>query len=475
MTISELRQLIRTAREHRLTTHKLGEASDESEVNRLHQSYLTRLELERLAHRVLGRHRIMATACWRFPIWSQTFVYQELSQLMANGFTLRFLFWEQNPQEYIPSQFSKLWRARRPLIDRPVVWQRDYAFYAERMSEKVDAVVDILCSASGMTTQELRNHYHFSQAFSFTRMVEAYRPDYLHSYFFYEGTLFTFVASYLLNIPRGVSCYADHMMKDYALKVVPLHLKQCSLVVATSRRIKEELLRIAPDTDPEQILVKPNAIDTAGFPVGRLREPEAHQPYRLVCLSRIEPKKGLQYLVEAVRLLRDRDVPAELHLLGGIDDSQYSKEYAGELDARIKELKLNGIVHCEGWKTHQEIKEFFGNAHVFVAPFVETEYGDKDGIPTALLEAMAAGLPVVATAAGSIPEVVENGRDCILVPQRDPLSLANAIETLLRDPNRRRQLAQNGTDTVRNRFDVRICERILHERVHSAIKQGWRG
>jgi glycosyltransferase involved in cell wall biosynthesis len=416
----------------------------------------------------------MATACWHFPIWSQTFVYQELSQLMANGFALRFLYWEQNPQEYIPTQFSKLWRARRPLLPRWTVWQRDYAHYAERMPEKITALVDMLCRASGMKEQELRSNNHFFEAFSFTRMVEAYRPAYLHSYFFYEGTLFTFVASYLLNIPRGVSCYADHMMKDYALKMISLHLQQCSLVVATSHRIKQELLGIAPDIDPDRILVKPNAIDMRNFPAVSAGEPEEGQPYCLVCVSRIEPKKGLQYLVEAVRILRDRQIPVEVHLLGGVDDNPNSKEYARSLDTRIDDLKLNKVMHLEGLKTHDEIKQYFAKAHLFVAPFVETDSGDKDGIPTALLEAMAAGLPVVATNAGSILEVVENGRDGIIVPQRDPLALANAIETLLRDPHRRRQLAQEATDTVRHRFDVRVCERSFHERVRALIRSRYR-
>jgi glycosyltransferase involved in cell wall biosynthesis len=82
---------------------------------------------------------------------------------------------------------------------------------------------------------------------------------------------------------------------------------------------------------------------------------------------------------------------------------------------------------------------------------------------------MAAGLPVIATDAGSILEVVENGRDGILVPQRDPLALADAIEALVREPHRRRQISNEAIDTVRGRFDVRACEGIFHERVRTVI------
>lgn len=470
MTLAELRNLIRTTREDRLAHHGLSDSTDESEVARMHDAHLTRLKIESFACRLLGRPRIIATACWHFPIWSQTFVYQELAQLMANGFALRFLYWEQNPQDYLPSQFSKLWKARRPLLPRWQVWQRDQTHYMERMPEKIDALVEMLCEASGMTSQALKNCNHFREAFSFTRMVEAYRPDYLHSYFFYEGALFTFVASYLLDIPRGVSCYTDHMLKDYELKVVPLHLKQCSIIVATSQRIKEELIAIAPDIDPHRILVKPNAVDMRNFPSVSVKEPDGGEPYRLVSVSRIEPKKGLHYLVEAMRILRDRGMEAELHIVGAVDDNPKNQEYADALNAQIHDLKLRDIVHQEGRKAQDEIKQFFAKSHLFVAPFVETDQGDKDGIPTVLLEAMATGLPVIATDAGSIPEVVTDGREGVLVAQRDSLALADAIEALVRNPARRRQLSQEATNTVRRRFDVQVCERILHERVRSVMK-----
>ena len=76
--------------------------------------------------------------------------------------------------------------------------------------------------------------------FTFARQVESFDAHYLHSYFFYEGALLSFVASYLLDIPRGVSCYADHLLEDYPVKVVRLHIEQSQIVIATSARIKTD-------------------------------------------------------------------------------------------------------------------------------------------------------------------------------------------------------------------------------------------
>jgi len=448
----------------------LRDLSEDDLALRYHALQLMRMRAERRAGSLIaGRIRIAATACWAFPIYSQTFVYQELVQVMRGGFDLRFLYSSLNPRSHLPLQFSSLWQAKRTLVLEHKVYEQDFAYFNSAYPEKVKSLVEMLCRASGISAEELHNQYHFKQAFSFARMVEAYRPDYLHSYFFYEGTLFTFVASHLLDIPRGVSCYADHLLQDYVLKVVPLHLEQCSVVVATSHRIKSELMSLAPQVDADKIVVKPNAIASRRFPAVERKEPAPGQPYRLVCVNRIEPKKGTIYLVEALRLLLDRKFNVSVHLLGGVDESAASKEYAESVEQRIRELNLTDAFRLEGRRSEAEIKQFLENGQLFIAPFVETDTGDKDGIPTALLEAMATGIPAVATGAGSILEVIDDGQDGVIVPQRDTQRLAEAIEALLLDPARRRQLGQAGAAKIRREFDVDVCEPRFHERIRSAV------
>lgn len=436
-----------------------------------------RLSVARLAaeRRLLDargqRRRVIATVCDSFPIYSQTFVYQELTQLARHGFDVRLIYSKLDAREYLQPQFGCLWKGKRRLFLHSRLHENDFARYRRRMPEKVESLIQKLCAASGMTRPALLQHSNFLQAFSFTRMVEAYRPQYLHSYFFYDRSLMALVAGYLLDIPRGVSCYADHVLKDYELKVVALHLEICDIVIATSARIKQELLKIAPHADPARILVKPNGIDTGYFPVVDRAEPAAGQPFRLVTVCRIEPKKGLIDLVEAVGLLRQRGLDVEAHILGTVDEwSEASRSYKDKLDRRIGELGLWGRVHLEGRQDLAGIQRFLGMAQLFIAPFVETESGDKDGIPTALLEGMSTGLPAVATDAGSIAEVIEDGQDGVLVSQHDPVALANAIDALLRDAERRRRIGREAANKVRRCYEAEFCERIFHDRIASGIK-----
>ena len=437
--------------------------------NRLFRNFqVMRLEFESDVAEVLTpkRKRILATACWSFPIYSQTFVYQELRQLIKSGYDLRFIYSHLDSRKTFSAQFNPIWHARRRMILHPKVCRQNFAYYNERIPQKIESLVQRICEASGVTPTDLKNHHHFSEAFSFVRLVDAYRPDYLHSYFFYEGTFFTLFASYLLGIPRGVSCYADHMLNDYEFKMVPLHLEQCSVVVATSAQIKYELQKIAPQANSDRIIVKPNAIDSSAFPVSARQEPSATEPFRIVSVCRIEPKKGLIYLIEAIRLLQDKGFQVHFHHLGGVDH----QEYFEQLKSRIKELNVSDVFHLEGSQPQTEILKFFNQSQVFVAPFIETESGDKDGIPTSLLEGMSSGLPVVATNAGSILEVVENGRDGIIVPQRNPQALADAIASLLNDRQRREWLGKNAATRIRTSFDVSVCERDLHERLNAVLE-----
>ncbi len=429
-----------------------------------------RLSMDRLRRATGGRTeshpRILATACWSFPIYSQTFVYEELVQLMHRGFELQFVFSLLDDRAQLSDAHAALWERKvRSHLD-PALAASDLAHYQRRMAGRTAALTALVAEASGMSAAQLRANEHFLMAFSFARLVEACRPDYLHSYFFYEGTFFTFVASYLLGIPRGVSCYADHMLQDFALKLVPLHLRTADVVVATSERIAGELRALHPDPDAGNVLMKPNAIDSQRFPEVARRERQAGDLPTLLSVSRIEPKKGLLDLVEAVRLLRDEGILVRLRIVGAADPASASAVACeSQLRRRVVDLALEQVVSFEGRCPQADVLAALHDADIFVAPYVDLEMGDKDGIPTALLEAMSTGIAVVASDAGSIGEVIEPGRNALIVPSRDPRALAGALRTLVPDRALRARLGGEAARTVRDRYDVRVCDAWLAERI----------
>src|SRR5512133_751633 len=143
----------------------------------------------------------------------------------------------------------------------------------------------------------------------------------------------------------------------------------------------------------------------------------------VACIAGLRDYKGQRHLVDACALLRDRGVPFLCLLVGD-----------GPERARLGDEVL-----LLGARAQEEVQRLLATADVAVHPSVRTPSGMMDGIPVALMEAMATGCPVVSTRVSGIPELVEDERTGLLVEPRDAAQLADAIQRLLADPALRRR------------------------------------
>jgi len=141
------------------------------------------------------------------------------------------------------------------------------------------------------------------------------------------------------------------------------------------------------------------------------------------------------------------------------------------LDAKIASSRVGQRFRRLGRRSHEEVRALLAEADVWVGSAVEGADGDKEGIPTALLEAMAARLPVVTTDAGSILEVVEDQVSALIVPQKDPEALANALERVLSDAGLAQRLGSAAAERARTEFDVSVCETRFHAKLGELLVQ----
>ncbi len=338
----------------------------------LHPILLARMRRDRRASAGSHKPRVLATACWHFPIYSQTFVYREVLALVNKGFEVRFAYAGQTSRKQLPDDLLPLWDLRRRILYADATATDDFDHYKALMPGKVNQIVRTICEASGMTEGEVIEHRHFRHAFSFARFAGAWQPDYIHTYFFYEAAVFGFVASSLLGIPRGVSCYADHMVDDYDLKLVATHMETCDVVVATSARIKRELEELVGYSLPTAI-VKPNGIDSTRFTAPDRPPSSPKRIFRGVAVNRIHAKKGMTYLVEAMKLLHDRKVPFVMEILGEYDghDPQ-GPAYFEQLKKFVSDNKLESSVLFLGRQTAPQVRQHLMDGDIFVAPFVQS-------------------------------------------------------------------------------------------------------
>jgi len=414
----------------------------------------------------------IVASCWHWPIYSHTFVYQEMLALTHMGLDVKMIHWAENDLAQLQPAFAYLKDNRVQIKSNMKQHRSDKEHFEKTRPGRLQALIEKLSEATGRTTEDLNEEPLLLRACTFARHAELAGADSLHSYFFYDQSFMVLVAAWLLDIPRGVSCYADHMMDDYPLKVVPLQLQLASVIVATSARIKEELVGIGGPEVADKIVVKPNGVNGERFEAIDRGERAEDEPFEVLSISRLEPKKGLEYLIEATAALKQRGHKLKVHLIGAVDTSlQASIDYGAELENQIRELGLEEEVLLHGMMMHEQIQPIMQRCRAFVAPYVELESGDKDGIPTAMLEALASGLPIVTTDSGSILEVVQDGVQALVTPQRDSAAYGAALERLITEPALERQLARAARARFDAEFDIKVTERRLHERVADALQQ----
>jgi glycosyltransferase involved in cell wall biosynthesis len=172
-----------------------------------------------------------------------------------------------------------------------------------------------------------------------------------------------------------------------------------------------------------------------------------HRPPLIVFVGRLIEKKGVLVLVDACAKLRDWGCQFRCQIIG-------TGSLQEQLQQRIQQLQLDSVVEIVGSRPQNEVFERIQQTSAFAAPYVVGSDGNRDGLPTVLLEAMALGTPCVATDVTGIPEIVRNKETGLLVPQHDSEALANALKQLLNNASEREKLALQARKLIEQGFDI---------------------
>lgn len=174
---------------------------------------------------------------------------------------------------------------------------------------------------------------------------------------------------------------------------------------------------------------------------------------RILFVGRLVERKGLIYLISAMEVLKKRGIRAELRIVGEGPLMESLRNYAKGLEDSVKFL---------GKVSSQELVEEYKNSDIFVLPSIVDSRGDTEGLGVVLLEALSFGLPVIASRVGGIPDIVENGKTGILVPEKDPMAIADAIVRLLSNWNEAKKMVINGQAKIAERFSAsKIADKLI--------------
>ncbi len=289
---------------------------------------------------------------------------------------------------------------------------------------------------------------HPMRGIMLARLLEKEDVSYIHCHgMSYPGTR-ALVASKLLDVPFSISTFVDFEY-EYAFKNLKEKIQAARFVVACTQFCKNAMLELSDISFDKKIHVIHHALASqyGSTKTSCSVEPVKSTPDIFIACRLVE-KKGLDYLIQACSLLKDREISHRCLIIG---DGQEQER----LEGLVNRLDLVEEVHFWGALSNHRIWEIVGPEDICIVPSVYCSDGERDGIPVILLEAMAHGHPVVSTYVSGIPELITDGVNGLLVPERNPEALANAIEMLIKDGKFRSRLILEGRETVRKDFNIR--------------------
>lgn len=274
--------------------------------------------------------------------------------------------------------------------------------------------------------------------------------DVLHVYFGHTGV---HLLPFLRNWP-GPSVVSFHGMDimprpqepGYDARMREL-LRTLPMVLARSESLARRLEALG--CDPGKIRLNRTGIPLDAYPF----------------VERIAPKDGAWHFVQASRLIAKKGLDDALRAFAAFLAHHPAARFTiagdgpqrAELESLARELGIATAVTFAGFQSQEELRALFASAHGFLHPSRTPDTGDQEGVPNAMLEAMATGLPVVATMHGGIPEAVDNGVSGWLVAERDWPGLRDALLALATDPASAFTRGRAAAAGVRARFEQRAA------------------
>ena len=389
-----------------------------------------------------------------FPAPTETFIFREVVNLRRMGLPLRvFTLYGAHKgslsaemQAMAPGVERLGWRALPRFVGALGHWWR----------RKPDAVREIVRSLGKLQLhprhleKSLESAWALLAAFELARRFEAEGIEHIHAPWASGCATAAWAASRLTGRPFSLTARAWDIYPPDGL--IRAKIRDAALIRNETAANVRHLSAFA-DGNLDKFHVTYN-----GVPLQDCQEAAVamRPPYQLLAAGRFVRKKGFDQLIRAAKVLADAGVDFRLTIAGD-----------GLLRWQLKwlaaRLGLKERVRFVGFVPHDEIAALFAASDIFLMPCVVAPSSDRDGLPTVILEALMHRVPVVTTGVSGIPELIEDGKTGLLVPERDPAAIAAAVERLVGNREEAVALAERGRARVREQFDPARNHRRLFE------------
>ncbi|MCP4607225.1 MAG: glycosyltransferase [Planctomycetes bacterium] len=284
--------------------------------------------------------------------------------------------------------------------------------------------------------------YELTACCYFAGKCRRFGAEHIHVHFASRSLSLGLMMGMLTGLPVSCSVHAFDIFTR-SPSSLRMRLAKCKFIASISQFNVEYLRKTCGNSVADLCRVVHCGIDPEKFS-SVSRQPEVG---RIVCVCRLSPKKGLDIAIRACAKLRDNNVKFQFEVAG--DGPQRR-----DLEELIESLNLADHIKLLGARPNDQLTELFSRASVFLMPCVKTPDGDMDGIPVAMMEAMACEVPVVSTAISGILELIEDGVTGRLAPENDVDALTQILQELLGDMNKIEQLGKAARERVLTDFCI---------------------
>ncbi|MGH9543064.1 MAG: glycosyltransferase family 4 protein [Terriglobales bacterium] len=393
----------------------------------------------------------------RYPLISETFILREMEELASLGHQLEIAPLLGAPALKVHAGHERLRAAIRIAPWLPEGGLATHAEYARRAP----------CGywrTLGRSVWSHRGHWNalagalifWPKAVAIAARFQAAGIEHVHAHYGTHPALTAWVVHRLTGIPFSFTLHAHDLYVHQA--GLEDKLAAAAFVATVSEFNRQWLRRAFPRWAGKVALVRCGVRPAKYL---QPRRPLPQGPLRLLCVASLRPYKGHGTLLAACDRLRGRlDFTCRLVGWGPLH---------APLLGEVRRRGLDSLVTLAGPATEEEVAEELARADLFVLPSIRERSGRMEGLPVALMEAMAAGVPVIASRLSGIPELVRPGETGCLVEPGDAPALAEAIWEL-RDAGRRAVLAARAREFVCDEFDLRQSVRQLASLFASAAR-----
>ncbi len=381
----------------------------------------------------------------RFPHLPETFILREMIGLEEVGWqVLLYPLIFQKQAIVHPQALPWMQRAwRKPLLSADMLWAnvqtavRNPIQYAKTLGQ-------VLWENRTSPKFLIRAVVLWPKIVTMARRLQAQGIRHIHAHYATHPALAAWIIHQLTGITYSITVHAHDIFVEHAM--LDTKLRSAQFIAAISefnRRYLTNLLGdwVAPKTHIIHCGIDPQTYNDS-HPSWQIGD-----RFEIIHTGSLQPYKGQRYLIEACAHLKSRGIPFRCRIIGG-------GELQENLQRQIQALELDAHVDLLGARTQDEVSALLSEAHCYAQPSIITPSGKMEGIPVALMEAMASGLPVVATHISGIPELVRPGESGYLVPPENSQALADTLEHIYRHPEEAQQRARQGRALVLKSFTL---------------------